>query len=212
MSRPHSGQTRCVQQAGSPASSCPVAGDEGTPARSSSIDAVIRHPFVRSGQPAAGSRFDHRRFNGVFVPTTIRGEPQALSPPHTSVPPGMGAGPLALHGGRRDGNGGSSPDGCDGGRRSPGPPLPSWQPPASGTSPPSRTRSPENYYRTTLIAKLAAVLVPGVRAFLHARLRSTAGLALFGTLAGASALTALFPGILLAGRAQVPTRFPRGLL
>ena len=67
-------------------------------------------------------------------------------------------------------------------------------------------------YRTTLTAKLAAVLVPGVRAFLHARSRSTAGLAVFGTLARASALTALFPGILLAGRAQVPTRFPRGLL
>ena len=84
MSRPHSGQTRCAQQAGSPTSSCPVAGDEGTPARSSSIDAIIRRPFVcASGQPAAGSRLDHRRFNGVFVPTTIRGEPQALSPRHT---------------------------------------------------------------------------------------------------------------------------------
>ena len=54
-------------------------------------------------------------------------------------------------------------------------------------------------YRTTLIAKLAAVLVPGVTAFLHARSRSTAGLAVFGTLTGASALTALFLGILLAG-------------
>jgi hypothetical protein len=32
-------------------------------------------------------------------------------------------------------------------------------------------------YRTTLIAQLAAVLVPGVTAFLHARSRSTAGLA-----------------------------------
>ncbi len=44
-------------------------------------------------------------------------------------------------------------------------------------------------YRTTLIAKLGAVLVPGVTAFLHARSRSTAGLAVFG----AGALTALFP-------------------
>jgi hypothetical protein len=87
LSRPHSGQTRCAQQAGSPTSSCPVAGDEGD-----ACPLLVhrrRHspPLrVRSGQPAAGSRFDHRRFNGVFVPTTIRGEPQALSPPHTSVP------------------------------------------------------------------------------------------------------------------------------
>ena len=57
-----------AQQAGSPTSSCPVAGDEGTPARSSSIDAIIRRPFVcASGQPAVGSRLDHRRLNGVFV-------------------------------------------------------------------------------------------------------------------------------------------------
>ena len=52
-------------------------------------------------------------------------------------------------------------------------------------------------YRTTLIAQLATVLVPGVTAFLHARSRSTAGLAVFGTLTGASALIALFLGILL---------------
>ena len=54
-------------------------------------------------------------------------------------------------------------------------------------------------YRTTLIAKLAAVLVSGVTASLHARSRSTAGLAVFGALTGASALAALFLGILLAG-------------
>ena len=53
--------------------------------------------------------------------------------------------------------------------------------------------------RTTLIAKLAAVLVPGVTAFLHARSRSTAGLAVFGAVTRASALAALFLGILLAG-------------
>jgi hypothetical protein len=41
-------------------------------------------------------------------------------------------------------------------------------------------------YRTTLIARLAAILVPGVTAFLHARSRSTAGLAVFGTLTGAA--------------------------
>ena len=54
-------------------------------------------------------------------------------------------------------------------------------------------------YRITLIAKLVAVLVSGVTASLHARSRSTAGLAVFGALTGASALAALFPGILLAG-------------
>ena len=54
-------------------------------------------------------------------------------------------------------------------------------------------------YRTTLIAKLAAVLVPGVTAFLHARSRSTAGLAVFGAVTRAFALAALFLGILLAG-------------
>ena len=42
-------------------------------------------------------------------------------------------------------------------------------------------------------------LVPGVTAFLHARSRSTAGLAVFGALTRAFALAALFPGILLAG-------------
>ena len=54
-------------------------------------------------------------------------------------------------------------------------------------------------YRTTLIAKLAAVLVPGVTAFLHARSRSTAGLAVVGVVTRAFALAALFLGILLAG-------------
>ncbi|HLM89872.1 MAG TPA: CopD family protein [Streptosporangiaceae bacterium] len=54
-------------------------------------------------------------------------------------------------------------------------------------------------YRTTLIAKLAAALVPGVTAFSHARSRSTAGLAVVGAVTRASALAALFPGILLAG-------------
>jgi putative copper export protein len=54
-------------------------------------------------------------------------------------------------------------------------------------------------YRTTLIVKLAVVGVSGVTAFLHARARSTAGLAVFGALTGASALAALFLGIMLAG-------------
>ena len=127
LSRPHSGQTRCAQQAGSPTSSCPVPGDEGTPARSSSIDAIIRRPFVcASGQPAAGSRLDPRRFNGVFVLLRSAVSRKRSARDTQSVPARMGAGPLALHAGRWDGNGGSSPDGRDGGRRSPGPPLPSW--------------------------------------------------------------------------------------
>jgi putative copper export protein len=54
-------------------------------------------------------------------------------------------------------------------------------------------------YRTTLIIKLAVVAVSGVTAALHVRARGTAGLAVFGALSGASALVALFLGVLLAG-------------
>lgn len=55
------------------------------------------------------------------------------------------------------------------------------------------------HYRTTLIVKLAVVAVSGITAFLHARARTTAGLAVFGALTGVSALAALFLGVLLAG-------------
>jgi putative copper export protein len=54
-------------------------------------------------------------------------------------------------------------------------------------------------YRTTLIVKLVVVAVSGITAALHARSRSTAGLAVFGALTGISALAALFLGVLLAG-------------
>lgn len=54
-------------------------------------------------------------------------------------------------------------------------------------------------YQVTLMVKLAVVAVSGVTAFLHARARSTVGLAVFGALTGISALAALFLGILLAG-------------
>jgi len=54
-------------------------------------------------------------------------------------------------------------------------------------------------YRTTLIVKLAVVLVSGLTALLHARATSRAGLAVFGALTGLSALAALFLGVLLAG-------------
>lgn len=54
-------------------------------------------------------------------------------------------------------------------------------------------------YETTLVVKLVLVVVSGATAFLHARSRSVAGLAVFGALTGASALAALFVGVLLAG-------------
>lgn len=54
-------------------------------------------------------------------------------------------------------------------------------------------------YRVTLIVKLVVVAISGVTAALHARSRSAAGLAVFGTLTGVSALAALFLGVLLAG-------------
>jgi putative copper export protein len=59
--------------------------------------------------------------------------------------------------------------------------------------------SNEAGYRTTLIVKLAVVVVSGVTAALHARARTPAGLAVFGALTGISALAALFLGVLLAG-------------
>ena len=54
-------------------------------------------------------------------------------------------------------------------------------------------------YRDTLIVKLVVVGISGLTAALHARARSTAGLAVFGALTGVSALAALFIGVLLAG-------------
>jgi putative copper export protein len=54
-------------------------------------------------------------------------------------------------------------------------------------------------YETTLVVKLIVVVISGVTAALHARARSTTGLAVFGALTGVSALAALFLGVLLAG-------------
>ncbi len=54
-------------------------------------------------------------------------------------------------------------------------------------------------YGTTLLVKLAVVLVSGVTAFLHTRAKSKAGLAVFGALTGISALAALFLGVMLHG-------------
>jgi putative copper export protein len=53
-------------------------------------------------------------------------------------------------------------------------------------------------YRTTLIVKLAVVVVSGVAAALHIRSRTARGRAVFGALTGLSALAALFLGVLLA--------------
>lgn len=53
-------------------------------------------------------------------------------------------------------------------------------------------------YRTTLMVKLVVVAISGLTAFLHARARSTAALAVFGALTAISALAALFLGVLLA--------------
>lgn len=54
-------------------------------------------------------------------------------------------------------------------------------------------------YQTTLIVKIGVVLISGVTAVLHARSRSAAGLAVYGSLTGAAALAALFIGVILAG-------------
>jgi putative copper export protein len=53
-------------------------------------------------------------------------------------------------------------------------------------------------YETTLVVKLIVVAISGIAAALHARARSAAGLAIFGALAGVSALAALFLGIVLS--------------
>lgn len=54
-------------------------------------------------------------------------------------------------------------------------------------------------YETTLVVKLVVVAISGVTAALQAWARSAAGLAVFGSLTGLSALAALFLGIRLAG-------------
>jgi putative copper export protein len=53
-------------------------------------------------------------------------------------------------------------------------------------------------YRTTLIVKLAVVVISGIAAALHVRSRSARSRAIFGALTGLSALAALFLGVLLA--------------
>ena len=54
-------------------------------------------------------------------------------------------------------------------------------------------------YGVTLMVKLTVVALSGVSAFLHSVSKSKAGLAIWGALAGLSAIAAVFFGILLAG-------------
>jgi putative copper export protein len=54
-------------------------------------------------------------------------------------------------------------------------------------------------YRTTLVVKLVVVAASGLTAWLHSRAATKTGLAVFGALTAATALGALFLGVLLAG-------------
>jgi hypothetical protein len=54
-------------------------------------------------------------------------------------------------------------------------------------------------YRTTLVVKLVLVAASGIGALLHARARTTTGLAVWGAVTGVGAVGALFVGVLLAG-------------
>ena len=53
-------------------------------------------------------------------------------------------------------------------------------------------------YETTLVVKVCLVAASGLSAALHSRSRSRAGLAVFGALSGATALGAVFVGVMLA--------------
>jgi putative copper export protein len=55
----------------------------------------------------------------------------------------------------------------------------------------------DSAYSRTLMVKVVVVAVSGMSAFAHATARSRVGLAVFGALAGLSALTALFFGVQL---------------
>ena len=54
-------------------------------------------------------------------------------------------------------------------------------------------------YGTTLMVKLAVVVLSGLSAWLHAVSKTPKGLAVWGALTGASALAALFLGVMLHG-------------
>jgi len=63
----------------------------------------------------------------------------------------------------------------------------------------SGTSSDTASYRTTLMVKLAVVVLSGITAFLHIRTKTARGRAIWGALTGLTALAALFFGVLLAG-------------
>lgn len=63
----------------------------------------------------------------------------------------------------------------------------------------SGTPGDTSRYRTTLMIKLAVVVVSGVTAALHIRAGTPRARAILGALTGLSALAALFLGVLLAG-------------
>ena len=63
----------------------------------------------------------------------------------------------------------------------------------------SGTASDTASYRTTLMVKLAVVVLSGITAFMHIRVTTARGRAIWGALTGLSALAALFLGVLLAG-------------
>ena len=54
-------------------------------------------------------------------------------------------------------------------------------------------------YRSTLMVKLAVVVLSGIAAFVHLRTKTARGRAIWGALTGLTALAALFLGVLLAG-------------
>ena len=54
-------------------------------------------------------------------------------------------------------------------------------------------------YKAVLTAKIVVVAASGITAYAHTRAKSTVGLAVFGSLTGLTALSALYLGVLLAG-------------
>jgi putative copper export protein len=63
----------------------------------------------------------------------------------------------------------------------------------------SGTSSDTASYRTTLMVKLTVVVLSGITAFVHTRVKTPRGRAIWGALTGLTALAALFLGVLLAG-------------
>jgi putative copper export protein len=60
-------------------------------------------------------------------------------------------------------------------------------------------KDPSNAWQGVLGAKMLVVLLSGVAAYVHTRVKSRSQIALWGALSGLSALTAVVLGVLLAG-------------